>query len=895
MTIDRSMRTAALRLRSVFRKEAVDRELDEEFQYHLDRQTAEFMRRGMSPADAEEAARRELGNIAYHKEVARDTRGTRWFDELLGDVKFGARSLRRAPVFSLAVVATLALGIGANTAMFTLLRGTLLKPLPNRDGDHIVYLRQSAAGLNTRNAQFSVPEIIDLRAGTKTLGQIADFSPSSFSIVDADGHPKLIDAGVVSGNYFDVMGLKPVVGRLTGPVDDGPAAASVTVLSYPFWMEHFGGDPKVVGRTVRLDSVLTTIIGVVQAAPQYPYPTDVLVNTVTSSHHMSAMMVTARDHRMTEIFARLAPGRDVEQARAEVRRVAANMRRDHADAYAPKAGYAIEVAALREAVNERATLMFWLLMGAAAFVLLVACANVSNLTLMRGAEREREMVVRSALGAGHARLRRLLLVENLLLALFGGALGILVSFASLKLLTAFAAQLTPRAPEIGIDATVLFVGLATSVAAAIALSFIPRIGRARAPGAALAPAGRRATLGRGAKRFQRSLVVVQLAVCMVLLTGAGLLLRTLARLGAIDAGVRVENVLTIELPRSRTEPRITDAELIARYTAIRDRVASVPGVRLAGMGTSVPLRRFGGLQNISIDGMTPSPGTQAPRAMFKAVDPDYFAAAGTPIIKGRAFNAGDLQDAPLVAIVSRVLARQLFGDSDPIGRRVAWPQSRFIPNSTSWRTIVGVVGDTRDAGIENDPTPVVFQPFAQGGIYGAALLVRTTSDPISSQRAIVDAIRTVSPAQLIDNIKTLEDIRDATVVPRRLNAMFVASFAALAFLIAIVGIVGVLASSVRSRTAELGIRMSLGAGPERLRRMVLTEGGVLIGLGIGIGFAGSFFTARLLQGLLFGVAVHDPTTFTFAALLLAGVGIGACSGPAARAARVDPAVALRAE
>src|SRR3569833_584315 len=487
----------------------------------------------MTPAIARQAAQHALGNVPHYKDQAREARGTRWFDELSGDVRFALRSLRRSPAFTATVVVTLALGTGANTAMFTLLRGTLLKPLPNRDGDQLVYIRQPARGLNTRNAQFSVPEIADIRSGVDALSQVADFSPSSFSIVDAEGHPTVINAGVVSGNYFDVMGLKPEAGRLTTTADDDPSAPSVTVLSHAFWMDHFGGDADVIGKKIRLDSTLSTVIGGVQPAPQYPFATDVLVNIVSSSHHLSAAMVTSRTHRMTEVFARLAPRRELTEARAEVERVTSNMRRDHPEAYPVKAGYGIDVTTLREAVNERATLMFWVLMGAATFVLLVAIANVSNLTLMRGAQREREMVVRAALGAGRGRLRRLLLVENLVLALIGGVLGIAVSLASLKLITGFAAQLTARAAEITVDATVLGVALATSVAAALVLSFVPRIGNLRVIGAALAPAGRRATLGAGAKRFQRSLVVVQLSVCMVLLTGAGLLLRTLVVLESV--------------------------------------------------------------------------------------------------------------------------------------------------------------------------------------------------------------------------------------------------------------------------------------------------------------------------------------------------------------------------
>lgn len=894
MTIDRWMQRIPLRLRSLFRRDLVEQELDDELQYHLDQQTAEYVRRGMPAAVARDAAHRALGNIAFHKEQSRDTRGTRPIEELVGDVRFAMRSLRRSRVFTIAVVATLALGIGANTAMFTLLRGTLLKPLPNRDGDDILYIRQAAPGLKFRNATFSLPEIADLRTGIKTLAQIADFSQTSLTIVDAEDHPTHINAGVVSGNFFDVMGLHPVVGRLTGAGDDGPSAASVTVLSYPFWMSHFGGDPRVVGRTIRLDSAVTTVVGVVQPAPQYPFPTDVYINIVTSTHHLNAAMATSRTHRMTEVFARLAPSRSLAQARAEIDRIGANMRRDNPEAYPTNAHYGINVTTLRQAVTERASLMFWLLMGAAGFVLLVACANVSNLTLMRGVEREREMVVRLALGAGHTRLRRLLLVENLLLALVGGALGILVAFASLKLLTAFASQLTPRAEEIGIDGMVLFVGLATSIAAAVALSFIPDIGGERVVGAALAPAGRRATLARGAKRFQRSLVVVQLAVCMLLLTGAGLLLRTLEALQSIDVGVRAENVLTMQLPQSRIDRALHPEDLVARNQMLRDRVAALPGVNGAALGISIPLQGAGGPRPLRVE-LPVADGSAAPQAVYKTADPTFFITAGIPVIKGRTFAATDNSLAPLVAVVNRSLARQLFGEQDPIGRRIAWATpAGFIPQAESWRTIVGVVGDTRDAGIESDPVPSLFEPFAQSSGF-ASLLVRTSTDPLKLAPTIVRSIRDVAPRQLIDNLTTLEEIRDASVVPRRLNAMFVALFAALAFLIAIVGIVGVLASSVRSRTAELGIRLSLGAGPERVRRMILTEGGILIALGIAIGLAGSFFSARLLGNLLFGITPHDPETFAAATLLLAIVGIAACSGPAARAARVDPAVALRAD
>ncbi|HET9985722.1 MAG TPA: ABC transporter permease [Longimicrobiales bacterium] len=900
MTIDRWPRIVSLRFRSLFRRSDVERELEEELEYHVEQQTAENIRQGMEPDAARRAAVRALGGIDLRKEQVRDTRGTRFVEELLRDVMFALRSLRRAPGFTTTVVLTLALGIGANTAMFTLLRGTLLRPLPNRDGERLVYLRQSAPGSQQQNVQFSVPEVADYRAGSKTLSAIAEYSSSlPFTLVGADGVPERVRAGIVSGNYFDVVGLEPVLGRLITPADDGAAAAPVMVLSYSYWMERFGGDRSVIGRAVRVNEKTSTIVGVVQPAPDYPSPTDVFVNTVTSAHHLSATMVTDRSHRMSHLFGRVAPNHTVEEARVELGRIAANMRRDHPEAYEKASHYTITVSPLRDAMNERSSLMFWVLMGAAAFVLLIAAANVSNLTLMRGVWREREMLVRAALGAGKGRLRRLLVAENLALALLGGALGVLVALAGVELLVAFAAQLSPRAREIRVDGVVLAVGLATSVVVAIALSFVPRLGGEGTLAASLAPAGRRTTLGRGGQRLQRSLVIAQLAVCMVLLTGAGLLVRTLAKLDAVETGVRVDHVLTVEMPVTGELMRevMKQPEHLARYERIRDRVAVLPGVQLAALASGSPLRGEIMDFDVKAEGVVLPPDRPTPHPALRTADPNYFAAAGIPLLKGRVFDATDRVGSARVVVLNESSARQLFGDRDPIGRRVALtgPVLKFTPFTDEWRTVVGVVGDTRDEGLDHDPTPMMYQPFAQEIIFGGTLVIRTTSDPTVLQPTVIRAIREVVPRQFIERVMTLEQIRDERVAPRRLNALFIAAFGTLALLIAMVGIAGVLAFSVSSRTAEIGIRMSLGADSSRIERMVLSEGGVLLAAGLAVGLTGALLAARLLRGLLFGVTPHDPTTLGAVAFVLVGVGVAACWLPAARAARVDPAVALRAE
>jgi predicted permease len=812
----------------------------------------------------------------------------------LRDIRFAFRSLSKVPGFAIAVIATLALGIGANTAIYSVVRGALLRPLPNRDGDRLVYLRQSAEQAGQANVLFSVPEVVDYRSGSKALQGFAEYSEIPATMRGHDD-PVRVLAGVVTGNYFEVMGLGPVAGRLFDSRDDGPGAAPAMVLSHKYWLTRFGGDPKIVGTTVRINGSSNLIVGVVQDAPRYPGETDVFVNMVTSPHHLDATMVTGRTHRMTEVFARLAPGATLPQAQAEIARIESNVHADHPEVYERAAGYDISVAPLRDVMNERATLTFWLLMGAAAFVLVIACANVANLTLIRGLRRERELIVRRAMGAGAARLRRLLLAENMLLALAGGALGLVIAYAGLGLLKAFAEQLTTRAGEISVDGTVLAFTLAVAIAAGILLAFVPNVGAEGSLAGALVSAGRRTTAGRGRQRLQRSLVVVQVAVSVVLLTGAGLLVRTLMKLQVVDTGVRIENVLTMEVPMDGTG-RNTPEQLIL-YEQMRDRIAALPGVVEAGIGSIVPLRDNNFRLDVKAEGRPVDPDLPTPNADYRTVSPEYFRAAGIPIVAGREFSSTDRAGAGRVVILNQTLARRLFGDMDPIGQRVAWTGDvlQFIPVSGDWRTVVGVVGDTRDAGLDTEPSPVLFQPFAQEEIFSGSFVVRSTLDPLMLSSSVVQTIRSFDSQALIENVETLEQVRDNGVAPRRVNALLVTSFGALALVIAAVGIAGVLAFSVSSRTGEIGIRMSLGADATRVKKMVLREGWVLLAAGLALGVLGSLAASRLLAQLLYGVTPNDPLTVSAVALLMATVGTLACWLPAARAARVEPAVALKAE
>jgi putative ABC transport system permease protein len=899
MDPERWLRIVPLRLRSLFHRADVERDLDDELRDHIECETRENILRGMSPTDARAAAVRRFGGVAYHKEEVRDTRGTRGVEEFVGDLVFAVRSLRRAPGFTAAVIVTLGLGIGANTAMFTVLRGTLLRSLANRDDRQLVYVRQSASGLGQQNETFSEPEIADFSAGVKSFSRLAQFSAMSFTMVGDDGFPERVSTGVVSGNYFDVMGLEAIAGRVLAERDDGKDAAPVVVLSSKFWIKKFGGDPAVIGRRININSIVATIVGVVQPVTPFPQPTDVYANLVTSPHHFGATMTKSRTHRMTELFARLAPGATVDRARLEIGTVASNMVRDHPADYERNTRYIVSVTPLRDAINARAKLTVWLLMAAAAFVLLIACANVTNLTLMRAVGRERELLVRAALGAGRWRLRRLLLAENLTLTLAGATLGVGMAVAGMKMLVSFAAQLTPRAEEIHVDGVVLAVCLATSLAAALGLSYVSRVHGASESLLPPASLGSRATLGRRRRRFQRLLVSAQVAVCMVLLTGAGLLVRTLAKLAAVDSGVRVDHVLTLELPLKNSmgmggNQQAENRATLARY---RDRVAALPGVTEVAMGDGVPLSQVAGTAELLPENRPLMPGEAVPRALEKAVDLRYFDAAGMRLVAGRYFTSADVGGSTPVVILTQGFAKRLFGDANPVGRRIVWSgwlKSTLTAGDAAW-TVVGIAADTHDEGVDAPPTPAVFLPFDQGAVFRGALVIRSQSDPSLLRPEVMRAIREESREQLIENVQTLEALRDKSVAPRRLNAIFLASFAGLALVIAMVGIGAVLAFSVSSRTHEIGIRMSVGADAARVRRMVLWEGGVLLVGGVVFGLAAALAVSRLLRGLLFGVGPNDPFTLTVVAVVLAGIGLAACWFPAARAARVDPAVALRAE
>ena len=896
----RRIRAALARIAGVFTGRAADDDLREELQAHVEMQTAENIRRGMHPDAARRQALLASGGLTQAVEAVHNQRGLPWLESVVADIRYALRTLRHSRGFTTVVVLTLALGIGANTAIFSVVRGVLLKPLPHRDGNRLVYLRQSMDGPGGANINFSVPEVTDFRHGAKSLGGIAEYSPWG-STLQGDNDVIHINMGLVTGNFFEIMGLSPVIGRLTRPSDDGTGVPPVMVLTHEFWMKRFGGDSSIVGKMVKLDAGSATVIGVLQPAPFFPDRVDAMLNMVVSQHHTSAQMVQNRSHRMTEMVARLAPGATLEQAKIEVAGVYERAQKEFKDAYDPGSHYRVAVIPFKDALGERARLTLWLLMAAAGFVLIISAANVVNLTLMRGVRRQQELVVRAALGAGLLRLRRLLLVENLVLAFMGAILGVIIAIGGVKLLISLAERYSPRADEIRLDAVALGFTLALSVTVALLLSFVASLPKEGAFASWISAGTRRLTGGVRKQRLQRGLVVTQIAVSVVLLAGAGLLTRTMIQLSDVNTGLKTEQVLTMPVQLlsfgGGDFRRIMAGDAAAKegYDRLSAEVRALPGVIAVGVGSHMPLRGSDIGFEVKAEGRAFAVGEAVPRADLRTANPDYFGAAGIPLLKGRTFAATDRPGSGRVVILNQVLADKLFPGEDPIGKRVAWTGEvlKFTPFSGDWRTVVGVAGNTLDGGLDAEPPPAMFMPFAQELAMGGGLVIRADSNVSALAAAATRIAHRIAPTVPVGKMLTVTQIRDEGVAPRRLNAALISLFGILAVIIAAVGIAGVLAFSVSARTNEIGIRMSLGADRGRVQRMILREGGVLLAIGLVLGTVGAFFASGVIRGLLFGVAPHDPVTLVGVALMMAAIGIVACWIPARRAARIDPVITMR--
>ncbi len=819
----------------------------------------------------------------------------------LHDLRVALRSLARTKGLAVTVVLTLALGIGANAAIFSLVRGVLLRPLVNSDEARLIYIKQSAPGISPGEVPFSVPEIQDLRAGVKTLSSFGEFSTVGFTMIGL-GEPREVRAGVVDGPYFDVVGLHPVLGRLIGPQDDGAKAAGVVVLTYRFWSTSFKSDPSVIGKSVRLGSGFgdrsATIIGVLEPSIPYPADTEIIANIVTSPHHLSATMQNGRVHRMTELFGRLAPGVTLDQARAELRTVYGPMLKDHPDAYSPQAHFQIDAKFLREQITSDARTVLLVLLAASGLVFIIACSNVANLILARSVRREGELAIRAALGASAGALRRALLAESLILCVAGATLGVISARPLLAVLARYASRFSVRALDLTVDSSMLWVGAGLAVISAILLAFVPRLPSANASqGSNLASGSVRIT--GGTSRRLRSFAVVQIAASFILLAGASMLLKTLLAIQAAQTGLDTRHVLAINVPAvsyGKTAEQVVDF-----YKESMRRIDALPGVNKTAFGIVVPWRDAGsfgpGLQ-FSADGHVRAPGEEDPRAQMRTISPGFFAALGVPIIAGRDFNQLDGQSKDPVVIVSQTLAQRMFPNQDALNRHVYWtdPVMKFIPGiSTAPHRIIGVTADIDDEHVVPGPSLTVYSPFEEGPIFGGRLFIHTSANPYSLVTPITRIIRDMSVDQPVERAATLEDVRAEVLTPDRLNTVVFGVFAAVALAIALVGVAGVLAFSVSARTREFGIRLALGSQPRHLLTDVVAEGAVMAAAGVVAGAVSGYALARLAGSYFLDMQMPSAAPVVASAVVLLAAAVVASALPAARAARINVIEALRSD
>jgi predicted permease len=808
------------------------------------------------------------------------------------DLRFALRSLARAKGLAITVVVTLALGIGANAAIFSVVRGVLLRPLVNREADRLIYIRQSAPGIGVANVAFSVPELKDLRESVKSLSAFGDFSTIEFTMIGL-GDPRTVRAGVVGGSYFEVMGLKPVMGRLLGPSDDGPKADGAAVLTYRFWTSAFKSDPNVIGKQVRLSDRPATIVGVLEPSVPYPQETEIIANVVTSPHHLDATMVEGRVHRMTELFGRLAPGATLDAARAELRVAHAAMVKAHPEAYEKQADFRIDAQGLRDEIISPARTILLVLLAASGLVFIVACSNVANLILARSVRREGELAIRAALGAGTGALRRTLLAESVLLCATGAVLAVAIARPMVAVLSLYAARFSVRAHDVTVDSSLLWVGGALAIAAAVLLAFVPRLPSADAANG-MGLTGRGVRLTSATNRRLRVFAVVQIGASFVLVAGAGMLITTLFALQRQQTGFR-GNLLAVNVPVVSYTRKPAD---VARFyqEAIR-RISELPGVERVALGTVVPWRDPGFFAaQFTVEGYRKANGEEDPRAQFRTVSPGFFSALGVKLIAGRDFNDGDRPDGDKVVIISESLARRMLPSMDAVNRRMMWtdPVTKFIGVSTEPRRIVGVVADVDDEHLVPEPTMTVYHPIGQE-MSGGRLFIHAKMDPYALVPPVTKVIRELASDQPVERAATLDDIRAEVLAPTRVNALVFGGFAGVALLIAVVGVAGVLAFSVSARTREFGVRLAIGSTPTHLLVRVLREGAVIGIGGIVAGAIGGVLLSRIVGSFVPDVQMPGLAPIAGAAIVLVIAAIVASVTPAARASRVDVVDALRAE
>ncbi|MGH9683510.1 MAG: ADOP family duplicated permease [Candidatus Acidiferrales bacterium] len=869
---------------ALFHRSDMEDEMDEELRSHIEQRADDLERSGLPRAEAGRRARLEFGGHQKFKEECRETRSTHFIETILQDMRFGARMLRKSPGFTAVAVLTLALGIGATTAIFSVVDAALLRSLPYAHDEQLVMVRESSHGVNQHSPSY--PDFLDWRAESRTFAQMAAVNNREFNL-SGIAQPESISGYAVSPNLLSLLGVRPILGRDFLPEEEKPGTAPVVLLSYRLWVSHFGGDPDAIGRSISLDGRSFTIVGVLPPSFHLPEKTDVLAPI-----GVWAGEDTFKDRGERGDMAalgRLAPGATLTQARAEMEGIAARLAQEYP---ITNSDVSATLTPLRDEFLGDMRAEILVLFGAAVFVLLIACVNVANLFLARAATRTREIALRQTFGASRGRLVRQMLTESFLLSALGGLLGILLGILGIAGLGRLLPADQFQNLNITMDRTVLIFTAAAIGFVTFAFGLVPAWQASRTEvQETLKQGGPTATSSFSHVRLRSALAIAEIALALVLLVGAGLMMQSLYRLLKVNPGFRPDRVLTMEM-NLRTAQYSKPAAILNFWQQTLERVRAIPGVERAALGTVIPLSGNHDRDDITVEGM-PDPGLgKYPHPDYHAVSRGYVDALGVPLLLGRDFSEADNETAPQVALINATMARRFWPNGEAIGKRFHWGDPG--PH-VQWVNIIGVVGDTKLYGLANPARLEVYVPYRQSATNDMSLVLRSSIDPASLTSAVRAAVAGIDKDQPVFGVTTMKQLIDDSVSTRRATLILLGLFSALALILASIGIYGVISYSVEQRTNEIGIRVALGAQRRDILRMILVQGGQMALLGIGIGIVAGQALTGIMASLLYGVSARDPLTFGGVAILIALVALAACYVPARRAMRVDPMVALRYE
>jgi putative ABC transport system permease protein len=871
----------------------MDSELDAELHYHLEREVEQNLASGMTPEEARYAALRNFGGVEQAKEKCREARGVRLIEELWHDLRYGLRMLRKNPGFTLVAVLTLTLGIGANTAIFSVVNAVILRPLPYNQAERLVWVWGSNEQFGVKQGYLSAADIFDFQRQSTQLESVAAWTTLPINLVE-ESQSERLEGILVSPNFFKTLGVRIGHGRDFEPGEAQEGRNQVVIISDPLWHRRFGSDPGVIGRRLKLDRYDAnsfTVVGVAPPEVQFPLRTDVWMPDIDETSDGE------RGGHDLRAVARLRPGVTMEQAQAELNIIARRLEERYPTF---NAGWRVTLTSVRDVILGTPYKAMWVLLGAVGCVLLIACVNLANLQLARSAGRGKEIALRSALGAGRKRIIRQLLTESLLLAVIGGALGLLLAWWGVRWLSIIGPDSIPRLREVVIGGRVLaFTGVITLLTG-VAFGLLPALQASRSDlNEALKEGSRGATASAGNRRIHGLLVISEVAITVLLLVGAGLLLKSFWLLRNVDPGFKADRVLTAGISLNREKFMPSDGRGstgstergAAFFRQIIERVSALPGVEAVGAISHLPFGGRGVNLGFTLQGHEVAASEDTTRAEVRVVSPGYFDAMAIPLIEGRAFTEQDSSSSPPVILVNQSFVRQFLSGATPLGRRLRVKLGKGFEGE-----IVGVVGDVRHRGYDADPRPEVYVTYLQNTIWPVMnLVIRTKNEPGEMAAAVRREIEAVDSTQAIFNIRPLTDLLSDSIAERRFNLLLLIAFAAVALVTAAAGVYGVTAYMVTQRTHEIGIRMALGARRIDVLKLIIGQGTRLVMCGLAIGLVAAFIVARLLTSLFYGVSASDPATYIVVVLFLSAIALLACYIPASRATKVNPLTALRYE